>query len=128
MGKNEYTLREFSELLGLKYGTFIYYKNNKYPEINKYFYKKKIKGNWFLFINIKDVEKVKKYIKQKSEEKDTAKWTETAIECYERHCICFPTCSNWEYCKKIQKELGYKPIKEKVIELVKNYGKPIRSY
>jgi len=126
MNKTEYSLKEFSELLGLKYGAFVYHKNNKYPEINKFFYKKKIKGYWYYFISVEDAKIVQEYIRQKSEEEDSASWTQTAIECYERHCICFPTCSSWEYCKRIQKELGYKPIKNKVIELVKEYGVPIR--
>ena len=126
MDKSEYTIREFCELLGLRYGTFVYHKNNKYPEINKYFYKKKIKGYWFYFIAAEDAEIVKKYLQQKKFEENNAKWTQTAIECYERHCICFPTCSSWEYCKRVKKEMGYKPIKNKVIELVREYGKPIR--
>ena len=124
----EYTLKEFSKLVGFKYSTFLHHKKTKYPEINKYFYRRKVNGYWYYFISVDDAEIVKKYIeeKEKKEEDTTALWTETALECYERNCICLPTCSSWEYCNRIEKHLGHKPIKQKVIELVRKYGKPIR--
>lgn len=47
----------------------------------------------------------------------SCRWTATAIECYQRGCVC-SGCSLEEYCNK------YKSMKKEVIGLVRVFGRP----
>ena len=54
------------------------------------------------------------------------RWTISAVECYQRHCIC-NNCKYLYYCNnpiKKHNDYGIKPLKYAVLKLFSRHGAP----
>lgn len=122
------TIKELAAEVGCNYGTLRQFARD-FPNI---LYKKEEKlktkkgVEYSRFIWIIDADKISLFkdlweTRHKSFISDG--WTRTARECYEARLIC-RRCVNYKVCESVKKIVGYLPMKNKVIELYRAYGKP----
>lgn len=95
----------------------ISYWMNKVEEIKELFDRE---GKKFV-IREKNIPKFEKLVAENRLRIPLGQWTQTALECRERNCIC-EGCMMNEFCSKFE----YPPMKAKVLELVRLYGEPKR--
>lgn len=75
-------------------------------------------------IDKEDMEDIKNYfVKPPKDKNNSLAWTRSSLECYKARLMC-NKCPNCQVCKDIEAYTHSKPIKQKTIELVKEYGIP----
>lgn len=49
-------------------------------------------------------------------------WTKASFECYDRDCVCSPSCSNYSTCMSVAKDCGGEPPMKKCVEELLTVG------
>lgn len=140
-----YTVVELAELMGINVNSLRYFVNY-HPQKSRFFrkayvlkpsfnpnVKKEYKFKRIMYVLDDDKLDAFKYFyehqrlkRPKTNGLDGSKrltWTETAIDCYNAHCIC-ANCQNQRTCARLEKHTHARHMKEAVIELFTQLGAP----